>query len=90
MDQATKDALAHYHVIAVPTEGGGGGAGPKGTAAGPNIQDLLAELKGKRALASVAGLKKSLNGDPIGVAADNIFKQVSRRYQYKISTHTFN
>ncbi|QDK39169.1 hypothetical protein [Bdellovibrio sp. NC01] len=37
----------------------------------------------------VAGLTKNYNGEPIGVAADNIFSMVSRRYKLKESQESF-
>lgn len=37
----------------------------------------------------VAGLTKNYNGEPIGVAADNIFSMISRRYKLKETQETF-
>ncbi len=95
MDQAGKDAMAQakYRVLSVPTEGGGGGGGNKngnGTG-GMDIAGLLASLQKNREPASsgAQGLQKSLNGDPIGVAGDNIFAKITRAYQAKTQAQTF-
>jgi hypothetical protein len=85
MKKAGQDAAAHYRVSAVATEGGGGKQ--KGDTAF-DINDILNGLK-DRGAASVAGLQKSLNGQPIGVAQDNIFHMVSSRYQAKIALRMF-
>ena len=93
---AEKDKLmTQFHVSGVGTEGGGGGGGGK-VAKGNGGDDLAGLLDGlgkgsggSRDPASVAGLSKMFNGDSIGVAGDNIFKKVSRRYQAKIQQKKF-
>ena len=57
-----------------------GGAGTTGRSARKTATD---------ASASVAGLSKNLNGEPIGVAGDNIFSMIKRRYQLKESQDSF-
>jgi len=37
----------------------------------------------------VAGLKKMMGKDPIGVRGDNIFKMIRRRYQKKRADRNF-
>ncbi len=86
MAKAAADASVHYRVVSVATEGGGGGA--KGETPF-DLNGILNGLKGDRGPASIAGLQKSLNGEPIGVAQDNIFKQVTRKYQDKIALRMF-
>ncbi|MAF89970.1 MAG: hypothetical protein CL674_01760 [Bdellovibrionaceae bacterium] len=62
-------------------------------AAGPNMNDLLNGLMAKnkagakRGPTSFEGVSKSLsNGEKIGVAADNLFEMVHRKYQKKQNT----
>lgn len=67
-------------------EGGGGGAAFKKTkyAEGIDLNSLLdKQLKGTRGIAStgVEGLQKNMGNDSIGVAGDNIFKMIHRRYE---------
>ena len=66
--------------------GGGGGRRPasaKGSGA-PNfdLSGLLKKKKNKKK-ARIAGLQKKLGDTPIGVAADNIFDMIKRRYRAK-------
>ena len=44
---------------------------------------------GKRAVASAEGLVKDFNGEQIGVAGDDIFKMVNRRYKLKVAQDNF-
>lgn len=81
--------------------GGGGNAWKKGrgTASkrnGPDYNKLLNQFmkkpgdKKKRGVASTSGLSKKLsNGENIGVAADNLFHMVHRRYQKKTAERSF-
>lgn len=39
--------------------------------------------------AQIAGLTKNFNGDPIGVASENLFTLINRRYDVKAKTDTF-
>ncbi len=92
--EAAKDKfLAKFKVSSVALEGGGGRM-DHGRSSGqePNL-DLNSLLNRsddtKRKIASIDGLQKTLGDDPIGVAGDNIFHQVSRRYQTKIQSQSF-
>jgi hypothetical protein len=87
MKKAGEAAAAHYRVSAVAMEDRGGGK--QKDEGGLDLSSLLSGLKNDRGPASIAGLQKSLNGEPIGVAQDNIFKQVTRKYQSKIASRTF-
>lgn len=82
------EVAAHYNVSSVALEGGGGGGRKGGANSDMDINAILNGLK-DRSPASVAGLQKSLNGEPIGVAQDNIFQQVSRKYQKRIAARMF-
>ena len=44
---------------------------------------------GKRKTASAEGLARNFNGELIGVAGDDIFKMMNRRYQLKSNQDTF-
>lgn len=97
--QAQKDALAKTDTVK-PTvaslgfEGGGGGGGEIGEAIGYEDGLTAAQKDALRAAkirkpAQVSGLSKNYNGDPIGVAADNIFAMMTRRYKLKDTQKTF-
>ena len=89
-----KDA-SKYSVSGVGLASGGGGGGSSlsfdSYEPDSSLADYLKQLrgKGKRGPSSVAGLKKIVDGEPIGVAADDIFKMVHRRYQEKRSKKIF-
>lgn len=81
-------------------EGGGGkglAGGSDDTAGGGNSYGLGSSegslLAGKAGLgrdpSSLAGMQKNYNGDPIGVAADDIFNMMNRRYKTKESQDSF-
>jgi hypothetical protein len=91
VDKARAKFLNKFGVGSVGFEGGGGGKAMAATGGGDNLDlsGLLDSMKGSRGPASVEGLQKTLGGDPIGVAGDDIFKQVTRRYQNKIQSKTF-
>jgi hypothetical protein len=79
----------------VAFEGGSGGhRGSSRNGDNNGLSDLNSLLKnmqngaGDRGPASTAGLQKNFNGDSIGVASDDIFKIVTRRYQKKIQDRT--
>ncbi|HEX4923953.1 MAG TPA: hypothetical protein VFV50_07700 [Bdellovibrionales bacterium] len=73
--------------------GGGGGAGR--AVAGGDVKpfDLNAYMRGmqvqKRGPASLDGMKKLVGGEPIGLAVDNIFDMVSRRYKSQAGQGAF-
>ncbi|MDZ4661218.1 MAG: hypothetical protein SGJ18_06315 [Pseudomonadota bacterium] len=70
---------------------GGQGSGD-GTAGGSkfDFNSLFGKMKSKdRSAASFTGPAKLFRGQPIGVAQDNIFKMVSRRYQEKSKVNYF-
>lgn len=53
-------------------------------------KELLGSTSGeKREVASVEGLAKDFNGEQIGVAGDDIFKMMNRRYKFKTSHDDF-
>jgi hypothetical protein len=94
IDKAKKEAASKFHVASVELENSGGGGG-WGKSSGANkegfdLASLMKGLDGKTEREpSAAGLQKNIGGEPIGVAADNIFLQVSRRYQQKIQAQIF-
>lgn len=66
------------------TTGGGGGSRSSGSMA------PLFKISGRtRAKTSLSGMTKNLGGDKIGVAADDIFDMISRRYKAKDAAETF-
>lgn len=77
-------------------DGGSGGAGlnPLDAAADPAAA-AAAALAAKRAPANasgkagVAGMARNYNGDMIGVAGDDIFQMMTRRYQEKVKNQSF-
>ena len=86
------------NVLAIGTEGGGGGGGGKGGggggsgAAGPDMDAFMRQLMGKnksRTPASVVGMNKNFGDDRIGVAGDNIFSMIQRRYSAKYKANHF-
>jgi hypothetical protein len=92
--QGTGDAAgvgkSGFRVSSVATDGGGGGGGARNNASAdgaPDINGLLAGLNGQKN--SAGGLQKSLNGEPIGVASDNIFTKITQAYQAKTTAQTF-
>lgn len=55
-----------------------------------DMNSMFGKAKAKSNLnRGVAGLSKMLGGQPIGVAQDDIFKMVSRKYEYKKSESFF-
>ena len=95
VDKLAKAAKDKYRVVAMGTGGGGGGSGfsagdykyesPLGS-----YLDALKNKGKKRKPASVAGMNKVVGGTKIGVAADDIFKMIHRKYQQKRKMNTFN
>lgn len=68
------------------TVGNSAAEGAKGIA---GVSGKMTRKTAADTTASVAGLSKNLNGEPIGVAADNIFSMIKRRYQLKESQDSF-
>jgi hypothetical protein len=90
VEDAKKKVEDQFKVAGIGFEGGGGGRRGHHSNDDADLAALLDGLKnGDRGPASVDGLQKTFNGEPIGVAADNIFAQVTRRYQAKIQANTF-
>ena len=89
-----KDAEA-YKVSSMGLDSSGGGGGGGGGASFTPYEskfDMSKYLKGlnkKRGPASVVGKTKIVAGEPIGVAGDNIFKMIQRRYEAKTRTNSF-
>lgn len=81
-----KDAMANVSSMGFNNAGGGAGGGGSSYQADNSdpFADFLKKMKNKnRAPTSVAGMKKVINGDAIGVAQDNIFDMIHRRYKKK-------
>ncbi|MBK9293823.1 MAG: hypothetical protein IPM57_05155 [Oligoflexia bacterium] len=95
IDKYNKYIQSKYSVSAVGIEGGGGGRFPASAKSGKGDLDFNAFLEGlnpkdKTKDASLEGLQRNLaSGEPVGVATENIFKQISRRYQAKRQTNLF-
>ena len=88
---AKEDAKGGENSGAFGENGAGGGAGGKGSALTANGGAGLGKDigGGKRDPASAEGLAKEFNGDLIGVASDDIFKMMNRRYKLKSSQDNF-
>lgn len=71
--------------------GGSSLAGGKGSAANGNasLEKNIGGGEKPRELASFEGLAKEYNGTMIGVAGDNIFKMMNRRYKLKVAQDIF-
>ncbi len=100
--EAEKKALAKLEKVKATKEngyeegGGSGGGSAVATASdeeGSSAQDssgkMQRSISAETSAASVAGLSKNFNGEAIGVAGDNIFSMVSRRYKLKDSQEAF-
>lgn len=78
----------------VSMSSGGSSGGRDGDGAGSgsrfDFSKMFPNMKPKdRSAASFTGPAKNFRGQPIGVAQDNIFKMVSRRYQEKSKSNYF-
>jgi hypothetical protein len=76
--------------------GGGGGLSSRGSDGGSgygssdaSLYGKLLGLKAKSDKSAVSGMSKKFGNDNIGVAGDDIFEMVSRRYQSKDKVDTF-
>lgn len=90
-----------YSVVAMPTEeGGGGGGAGGGKKAGSGYQPfnmddyrnkLLAKLNGspQDAAGKTRNIAGAVDGERIGVAGDNIFAMINRRYEAKSRANYF-
>jgi hypothetical protein len=87
---AQKEVKSNFKVSSVATidSSGGGRQNRANTDGGLDLNALMNQMKNRQP-ASVAGLQKTLNGEAIGVAGDNIFQQVTRKYKNKISGQSF-
>lgn len=89
LKKANEDLASQFNVAAMGFEsGGGGGAGGLGKfdfkgVDNSALNDYLKRLQGGRKPASIAGMKRKVGNDNIGVAGDNIFDMIHRRYQDK-------
>ncbi len=94
MDQV-KAQNAKANVVAVGVEGGGGGRSAGAVNAYGSASRYGKNKYGrkgkdaKRGIASVAGMKKKFGSDMIGVASDDIFKMIRRRYDKKRKSKAF-
>lgn len=87
-----KSALAKENSNSSAFADNGSGASSKGKGATLNGNASGAEKNiggGKRELASAEGLSKDFNGEMIGVAGDDIFKMMNRRYKLKTAQDNF-
>ena len=96
MDALKKSKASAARVGKVGIAEGGGGARRAGYAGAAgsgnskyNWKNRLGKRKKARNPASVAGMKKKFGNDVIGVATDNIFKMVRRRYDKKRKINAF-
>lgn len=98
IEKAKKDAFAKankYGVSSVGFESASGGGGTKSAGIDKNggamdFSGIMDKLDGKKDKSSLNGMQRTLaSGEAIGVATDNIFQIVSRRYQSKILAKTF-
>jgi hypothetical protein len=96
--QTVSDKLSKLHATSMAgADGGGGGGGGAGRA--PAAEDGGGGLhmrmpwdkngKNGRNKASVSGMSKKLGSDNIGVAGDNIFEMVTRRYKSRDAQNGF-
>lgn len=95
-NKRTKQALAKYgdmskYKLSFSGGGGGGGFASERSPASSGPTFNFGGLMGSRkpAQAKVAGLQKVVGGSSVGVAADNIFDMVKRRYEEKNKTDFF-
>lgn len=78
-------------------EGGGGGGSGSGSGvtyvdeetSSSELASTAAGAAGNFDSASMAGMSKDYNGDPIGVSADSIFDMMTRRYNVKKQQDSF-
>lgn len=101
MDKAAKleaEALAKVGGVAASGFQDGGGGAPSSLSAGTGVDDGSEKSGGgggrggarnPAAGTGVAGLSKDYNGDPIGVAQDELFLMMTRRYKVKEKQDSF-
>lgn len=85
LDKENKQDLGSFADIS----GAGGGAKGTGVANNGNAKGSSDTNGGKREPASAEGLAKDFNGELIGVAGDDIFKMMNRRYKLKTAQDSF-
>ncbi|MGZ3773558.1 MAG: hypothetical protein ACXVCY_00900 [Pseudobdellovibrionaceae bacterium] len=94
-DKIDKLKLGSLTNVAGFDEGGGGksGKGSDDSSAGGSRVSYAQGVAGKAASgrdpSSLAGMQKNYNGEPIGVAGDDIFLMMNRRYKVKESQESF-
>lgn len=99
LDAANAAELAKNELERLKKLGASGGAGSADSALTGGGKEILINGNasggkdlagsGKRGLASTEGLSREFNGELIGVAGDDIFKMMNRRYKLKTSQDTF-
>ncbi|MCB0390722.1 MAG: hypothetical protein KDD58_05515 [Bdellovibrionales bacterium] len=95
MKKISDKVNADYKVSSMGFDGGGGGGGSlgqfnfEGLDSNSMLDDYLKRLRQGRKPAAVAGMQRVVNGEAIGVAGDDIFKMVRRRYQSKRDANIF-
>lgn len=94
MNKATKVAANDLSKYKLSFSGGGGGGPQDGGASKKDGLGIdFAGLFGKRgpnSLPKVSGLQKNIGGASVGVAQDDIFQMVQRRYQEKSKADFFS
>lgn len=97
LSKAQEKLAADFNVASTGFDSGGGAGGGTGSKYKFDSMDMdssldsyLKKLQQNRKPAAVAGMKKLINGnEAIGVAGDNIFDMVHRRYQHKRKSNVF-
>ncbi|MCB0357060.1 MAG: hypothetical protein KDD40_08640, partial [Bdellovibrionales bacterium] len=94
LEKAKEKINADYQVASMGFSSAGGsssGSSYKFDSLDTNsaLSNYLKNLNRNRKPAAVAGMKRMVNGEPIGVAGDDIFQMVHRRYQHKRTSNIF-
>lgn len=100
LKKAQAAAMAKYKNANALAAGGGGGGGGGGAAgrhgSGAGGDEVVYQFQGKfpwekdkQGGTSISGMSKRLGDDKIGVAGDNIFEMISRRYKARDAAQTF-
>lgn len=86
--EAQAKAIEATHSNAETPSGVPSGGGAPGISA-PSGTTVVQAGPAKRAAPNLSGMSKNLGGDKIGVAADNIFEMLTRRYKAKDAAESF-
>jgi hypothetical protein len=77
----TEDLTSQFKVVPIATESGGGGGGASSRPYVGTEDSKPASGDGGMGTRSLAGMKKNIGGESIGVSVDNIFEMIKRRYK---------